>query len=46
MLCSTALINPSQFEGWSTTVEEAKSLGVKMLLSDLEVHKEQAKRVR
>ncbi len=43
MLCSTALINPSQFEGWSTTVEEAKSLGVKMLLSDLNVHKEQAK---
>lgn len=43
MLCSSALINPSKFEGWSTTVEEAKSLGVKMLLSDLDVHKEQAK---
>jgi len=37
-----ALINPSLFEGWSTTVEEAKSLGVKMLLSDLPVHREQA----
>lgn len=37
-----ALINPSLFEGWSTTVEEAKSLGVKMILSDLPVHREQA----
>lgn len=39
--CS-ALINPSKFEGWSTTVEEAKSLGVPMILSSLAVHKEQA----
>lgn len=38
----TALINPSFFEGWSTTVEEAKSLGTKMLLSNIEIHKEQA----
>ena len=37
-----ALINPSKFEGWSTTVEEAKSLGVPMILSSLAVHKEQA----
>lgn len=37
-----ALINPSRFEGWSTTVEEAKSAGVPMLLSSLAVHKEQA----
>lgn len=37
-----ALINPSFFEGWSTTVEEAKSLGVEMILSDLPVHREQA----
>jgi len=36
-----ALINPSLFEGWSTPVEEARSLGVPMLLSDLAVHKEQ-----
>jgi len=36
-----ALINPSRFEGWSTPVEEARSLGVPMLLSDLAVHKEQ-----
>lgn len=38
---SVAVINPSLFEGWSTTVEEVKSIGKKMLLSDLEVHKEQ-----
>lgn len=36
-----ALINPSLFEGWNTMVEEGKSLGKKMILSDLEVHKEQ-----
>lgn len=37
-----ALINPSFFEGWSTTVEEAKSLGTKMLLSDIQIHREQS----
>lgn len=46
LLCLTAgavaLVNPSLFEGWSTTVEEAKSLGVPMALSDIEVHREQA----
>jgi glycosyltransferase involved in cell wall biosynthesis len=42
MRACTALINPSLSEGWSTTVEEAKSLGVPMLLSDLRVHREQA----
>jgi glycosyltransferase involved in cell wall biosynthesis len=42
MLSAAALINPSRFEGWSTTVEEAKSLGVEMLLSDINVHREQA----
>jgi glycosyltransferase involved in cell wall biosynthesis len=39
---SMALINPSRFEGWSTTVEEAKSFGVPMILSDIPVHREQA----
>jgi len=38
----TALLNPSRFEGWSTTVEEAKAAGTPMLLSDLRVHHEQA----
>lgn len=39
---SIALLNPSRFEGWSTTVEEAKSFGVPMILSDIDVHREQA----
>ncbi len=38
---SLALINPSLFEGWSTTVEEAKSLGKRIILSDIPVHREQ-----
>ncbi len=38
---SVAVINPSLFEGWSTTVEEAKSSGKTIVLSDIEVHKEQ-----
>jgi len=42
MRTSKALLNPSLFEGWSTTVEEAKAIGVPLLLSDLDVHKEQA----
>jgi len=41
MRSSVALLNPSLFEGWSTTVEEGKSLGVRMVLSDLAVHREQ-----
>lgn len=41
MRACTALINPSRFEGWSTPVEEAKTLGVPMLLSNLPVHREQ-----
>lgn len=42
MRASTAMINPSLFEGWSTTVEEARSTGTPMILSDLRVHREQA----
>lgn len=42
MRYSIAVINPSVFEGWSTTVEEAKSLGKKILLSNISVHQEQA----
>lgn len=42
MGASRALVNPSLFEGWSTTVEEARAHGVPMILSDLEVHHEQA----
>lgn len=35
------LINPSLFEGWSSTVEEARAFGVPMVLSDIPVHREQ-----
>lgn len=38
---SIAVINPSKFEGWSTTVEEAKSMGKQVILSDIPVHREQ-----
>jgi glycosyltransferase involved in cell wall biosynthesis len=41
MRASIAVINPSLIEGWSTTVEEAKSLGVPLILSDIPVHREQ-----
>jgi len=36
-----SVINPSLFEGWSSTVEEAKSLGKNIILSNLNIHKEQ-----
>jgi glycosyltransferase involved in cell wall biosynthesis len=39
---AVAVINPSKFEGWSTTVEEAKSMGKAIVLSDIPVHREQA----
>jgi glycosyltransferase involved in cell wall biosynthesis len=42
MRSCAALINPSRFEGWSTTVEEAKAMGTPMILSSLRVQKEQS----
>ncbi|MCW5668568.1 MAG: glycosyltransferase family 4 protein [Hydrogenophaga sp.] len=42
MVGSVAVLNPSLFEGWSTTVEEARALRVPLVLSDLAVHQEQA----
>lgn len=39
---SLAVIQPSLFEGWSSSVEEAKSLGKPVLLSNLDTHREQA----
>ncbi|MCW3107253.1 MAG: putative glycosyl transferase [Segetibacter sp.] len=41
MQYSTAVIQPSLFEGWSTVIEDAKSLGCKIIASDIAVHKEQ-----
>lgn len=42
MLGSLAVLNPSLYEGWSTTVEEARVFSVRLLLSDLPVNQEQA----
>lgn len=36
-----AVLNPSLFEGWSSSVEEAKSIGKPVILSNLGVHIEQ-----
>jgi glycosyltransferase involved in cell wall biosynthesis len=41
MRCSLAVIQPSLFEGWSTVVEDARTLGKVILLSNLPVHLEQ-----
>lgn len=38
---SLALLNPSFSEGWSTTVEESKSINKPLILSNLPVHFEQ-----
>jgi len=46
MLHAEAVINPSLFEGWSTTVEEAKSIGAPLILSGIEVHREQCDAVQ
>jgi glycosyltransferase involved in cell wall biosynthesis len=39
---SLAVINPSLYEGWSTSVEEAKAMGKTVILSNIPVHKEQS----
>jgi len=41
MQYSTAVIQPSLFEGWSTVIEDAKSLGCAIIASNIAVHKEQ-----
>lgn len=38
---SAAIIQPSLFEGWGTTVEDAKSLHKHVILSDISIHREQ-----
>ncbi len=40
---SKAIIQPSIYEGWSTLVEEAKALSKLIILSDIDLHKEQIK---
>lgn len=39
---SYAVIQPSLFEGWNTTVEDCKAMSKFIFLSDLPVHREQA----
>ncbi len=39
---SLAVVQPSRFEGWSTVVEDARALGKELVLSDIDVHREQA----
>ncbi|MDF2054906.1 glycosyltransferase [Priestia megaterium] len=41
---SKFLVQPSLFEGWSTVVEDARTLGKPILLSDLPVNHEQSPR--
>ena len=38
---ATLIIQPSFFEGWSTSIEDAKALGRPMICSDIPVHREQ-----
>ncbi len=38
---SLAIIQPSLFEGWSTVVEDAKSLNKCLVISDITIHREQ-----
>ena len=36
-----AIINPSKFEGWNTSVEQGKAIGKKIILSNIPAHNEQ-----
>ncbi len=38
---AAAVVQPSQFEGWSTVIEDAKALGRPIIASSIDVHKEQ-----
>lgn len=38
---SIAIVQPSLFEGWSTVIEDAKSLNKIVIASNIDVHKEQ-----
>ena len=41
MINSKAIIQPSLFEGWNTSIEDCKSLGLDVIASDIKVHREQ-----
>ena len=38
---SVCVLNPSRFEGWGITVEEARSVGKQVVISDIAAHREQ-----
>jgi glycosyltransferase involved in cell wall biosynthesis len=38
---AAAVIQPSRFEGWNTTLQDAKAIGCPVFVSDLPVHREQ-----
>jgi glycosyltransferase involved in cell wall biosynthesis len=38
---AAAVIQPSRFEGWNTTLQDAKAIGCPIMASDLAVHREQ-----
>jgi glycosyltransferase involved in cell wall biosynthesis len=41
ILNSLAVIQPSKFEGWSTVIEDARTLGSKVIAAGIDVNKEQ-----
>ncbi len=45
MRLATVVIQPSLFEGWSTSIQDCNALGRPLICSDIPVHREQAKQV-
>jgi glycosyltransferase involved in cell wall biosynthesis len=41
MRAADAIVQPSLFEGWSTLVEDARTLGQRLVVSDIAIHREQ-----
>jgi Glycosyl transferase family 2/Glycosyl transferases group 1 len=41
MRSAALIIQPSFFEGWSTSIEDSKALGRPLICSDIQVHREQ-----
>ncbi len=39
--CCKALVQPSRFEGWNTSIEDAKAIGRPVIASGIDVHREQ-----
>ena len=41
MRAADCIVQPSVFEGWSTLVEDARTLGQRLVVSDIPIHREQ-----